>query len=108
MVFLGDAEEAAEGDHGEHDVVRQLVEHDVLDLSDLLAGGIVDVGTDHLGGTDRGRVACSSWHGFLRQIAGCGASYPKITGPASALLPDECAMACRTVIAGLSGGTASG
>src|SRR5690349_522609 len=41
MELLVHAEKPAEADHGEDDVVRLLVEHDVFDLADLLAGRVL-------------------------------------------------------------------
>src|SRR5262245_23517902 len=63
VVLLAHPEHAAETDDGEQYAVTGLLEHDVLDLADLLAREIVDVGADGLGGANRGGVSGSCWHG---------------------------------------------
>src|SRR6185437_3797880 len=65
MVFLPHAENTAEAEHGEHDVVRHLVENDVLDMTDLVAGGVVDRGSLHFRGKDGAGV--SAWCGHKVQ-----------------------------------------
>ena len=65
VIFFTDAEKAAEADDGEHDVVRGLVENDVLDLANLRARRIFDSGAKDTLGTDRGRVACCGGHDGL-------------------------------------------
>src|SRR5690606_38983010 len=52
MVLLADTEKAAEADDGEHDAVRRLLQHDVLDRADAVAGRIVDGRTDDARGGD--------------------------------------------------------
>ena len=65
MVLLADAEKAAEADDGEHDAVRRLVEHDVLDRADRLAGGVVDGGADDARRGDGVGVSCVVVMGHL-------------------------------------------
>jgi hypothetical protein len=62
VVFLAHAEQAAEADDGEHDVVRGLVEDDVLDLADFLAGLVEDVSIDDFARADCRGVSGSGGH----------------------------------------------
>src|SRR5262245_22312866 len=62
VVLLADPEHASEADDREQDVVGGLLEHDVLDLADLLSREVVDVRSYCLGGTNCSGVARSSWH----------------------------------------------
>src|SRR5258708_4640055 len=48
MIFLPHSQEATEAHDGKHDVIGQLVENDVLDLANLLAGQILDARADYL------------------------------------------------------------
>src|SRR3954465_12337018 len=48
MIFFADAKKPAQAHDCEHDAVRRLVEHDVLDLADRLTGTVIDVRTDGL------------------------------------------------------------
>jgi len=48
MVLVANEEEPAERHDREHDVVRELVEHKVLDFPDLLTGPVGYVSSVHL------------------------------------------------------------
>jgi hypothetical protein len=52
MIFLAEAHQPTESDNREHDVVRRLVQDHVLDLSDLLARCVEDVGVNNFAGAD--------------------------------------------------------
>src|SRR6185436_13685783 len=61
MVLFVHAEKATEPDHRVDNVVRQLVEHDVLNLADFLASRILDAGANYfLGANDLGMAGCGS------------------------------------------------
>src|SRR6185437_9153983 len=79
MVFLAHAENAAETEDGEHDVVGHFVENDILDMADLVAGGVVNRGSLHFRGKDGAGV--SAWCGHevhSRLITECELPTPEI------------------------------
>src|SRR5690606_4785692 len=47
MVFLGKPQKPAEAHHGEHDAAVLLVQHHVLELPTLVAGGVLHIGADY-------------------------------------------------------------
>ena len=65
VVLLADAKETTETDDSEHDTIGGLFQHHVLDVADVFAGGVVDVGADHPAGRDRFGMACYSGHRHL-------------------------------------------
>src|SRR5690606_29280996 len=84
VIFLAHPEKAAEADDGEHYGVLSLVENDVLDLTDLPAFEIVDIGADGTGGADgRGVAGCSGHEQtsivrFSLEQRGCRRAVPNL------------------------------
>src|SRR5690606_11178828 len=62
MIFLAHSEETAETDNGKHYGIVGLVENDVLDLADLLAIEIIDIGADSARCADGSGVSGCSRH----------------------------------------------
>src|SRR6185312_4789482 len=62
MVLLSHPEKSSEGHDGKQNTVGSLVENDVLNVPDLVAGGVADVGAQDLFGPDGVRVAGGGWH----------------------------------------------
>src|SRR5690606_3168721 len=62
MVFFADAKQAAEADHGEHDLVVGLFENDVLDLADAVATGVLHLGANDAFGANGFGMSGSCGH----------------------------------------------
>jgi hypothetical protein len=69
VVPLADAKDAAEGHHRIRDLARPLVEHDIIDLAQMLAIGVVDVGPGHLAGGDDTGVLIKLFHAELLKVS---------------------------------------
>ena len=59
MVLLAYAQKAAKRHEGIGDLARPLVDHDVVDLTQQVAGSVVDVRARDLGGRFSSRVCMS-------------------------------------------------
>ena len=63
MVLLAHSEESAAAYDRKHDVVGQVVENDIIDLTDLLTGGFLRVGSIHFPRMNCLRMASDTSHG---------------------------------------------
>lgn len=63
MVLLAHSQESAAAYDRKYDVVGQVVENDIIDLTDLLTGGFLRVGSIHFPRMNCLRMASGTSHG---------------------------------------------